>query len=111
MEVATLSALTGDLTIRIHRDTFIRRGLRMTTKLTLSVDKKVVQRAKLFARAQKQSLSQIVTAYLDHISRQAAGTEDIDPEVMELSDRIKLKDLPDLTDSRYRYLKEKYIHD
>lgn len=70
--------------------------------------KRVVQRAKLFARAQKQSL---VTAYLDHISRQVAGPEDIDPEVMELSDRIKLKDLPDLKDSRYRYLKEKYIHD
>jgi len=83
----------------------------MTTKLTLSVDKRVVQRAKLFARAQKQSLSQIVTKYLDHISRQVAGDEDIDPEVMELSDRIRLKDLPDLKDSKYQYLKNKYIHD
>jgi len=40
-----------------------------------------------------------------------AGTEDVDPEVMELSDRIKLKDLPNLKDSKYRYLREKYIHD
>ena len=83
----------------------------MTTKLTLSVDKRVAQRAKLFARTQKQSLSQIVTTYLDHISRQVAGTEDFDPEVMELSDRIRLKDMPDLKDSKYQYLKEKYIHD
>ena len=83
----------------------------MTTKLTLSVDKRVVQRAKVFARKQKQSLSQIVTTYLDHISRQVPSTEDIDPEVMELSDRIRLKDLPDLKDPRYRHLKEKYIHD
>ena len=108
---AIVSALVGDLTIRTHGDTFIRGESQMNTKLTLSVDKRVVQRAKLFARTQKQSLSQIVTRYLDHISRQVAGTEDIDPEVMELSDRIKLKDLPNLKDSRYRYLREKYIHD
>ena len=68
----------------------------MTTKLTLSVDKRVVQRAKLFARAQKQSLSQIVTTYLDHISRQVAGDEDIDPEVVELSDPIALRLLTNL---------------
>jgi len=83
----------------------------MTTKLTLSVDKRVVQRAKLFARTHKQSLSQIVTSYLDHISRQMANADDIDPEVMELSDRIRLKDLPDLQDAKYQYLKEKYVHD
>lgn len=83
----------------------------MTTKLTLSVDKRVVQRAKLFARSHKQSLSQIVTTYLDLISRQVGDTEDIDPEVLELSDRIKVKDLPKLKDPKYQYLKEKYIHD
>jgi cell division protein FtsL len=83
----------------------------MTTKLTLSVDKRVVQRAKVFARSHKQSLSQIVTSYLDHISSQVADAEDIDPEVMELSDCIRVKDLPKIQDSKYQYLKEKYIHD
>ena len=83
----------------------------MTTKLTLSVDKRVVQRAKAFARTQKQSLSQIVTNYLDHISRQAPSADDIDPEVLEMSDRIRLKDLPDIQDAKYQYLKAKYLHD
>ena len=83
----------------------------MTTKLTLSVEKRVIQKAKQFARIHKQSLSQIVTNYLDHISRQITGPEDIDPEVLELSDTIKLKDLPDLKDAKYQYLREKYIHD
>ena len=83
----------------------------MTTKLTLSVEKKVIQRAKQFAKIHKQSLSQIVTSYLDHISRQITTPEDIDPEVLELSDRIKVKDLPNLKDAKYRYLKEKYVHD
>jgi hypothetical protein len=83
----------------------------MTTKLTLSVEKKVIQRAKQFAKIHKQSLSQIVTSYLDHISRQITTPEDIDPEVLELSDRIRATDLPKLKDVKYRYLKEKYLHD
>jgi hypothetical protein len=83
----------------------------MTTKLTLSVDKQVVQRAKRFARNQKQSLSQIVSRYLEYISSVDLSAEEIDPEVLQLSDRIPLKDLPDLRDSKYQYLKKKYVHE
>lgn len=83
----------------------------MTTKLTLSVDKQVVQRAKRFARNQKQSLSQIVSRYLEYISSKDPSGEEIDAEVLQLSDRIPLKDLPDLKDSKYQYLKKKYVHD
>jgi hypothetical protein len=82
----------------------------MTTKLTLSVDKQVIQKAKRFARTRKQSLSQIVSNYLDYISSKDVAVGNIDPEVLELSDRIPLKDLPDLRDSKYQYLKKKYIH-
>jgi hypothetical protein len=82
----------------------------MTTKLTLSVDKQVIQKAKRFARTQKQSLSQIVSRYLDYISSKDVAVGEIDPEVLELSDRIPLKDLPDLKDSRHQYLKRKYIN-
>jgi len=83
----------------------------MTTKLTLSVEKRVVQRAKHFARTHKKSLSEIVTNYLDYISSQDASVPEIDPEVLELSDRIPMKDLPKLKDAKYSYLKEKYVHD
>ena len=82
----------------------------MTTKLTLSVEKRVVQRAKQFARNHKQSLSQIVTNYLDYISRQQPGDPDIDPQVMALSDTIPERDLPELKDARYQHLKRKYVH-
>ncbi len=82
----------------------------MTTKLTLSVEKRVIQRAKQFARTHRQSLSQIVTNYLDYISREEPGKLDIDPQVMALSDRIPVKDLPELKDARYQHLKRKYIH-
>ena len=83
----------------------------MTTKLTLSVEKRVVQRAKQFARSHGKSLSQIVTNYLDYISSRDAGQPEIDPEVLELSDRIPIEKLPDLKDAKYSYLKEKYVHD
>ncbi len=82
----------------------------MTTKLTLSVEKRVVQRAKQFARTHKQSLSQIVTNYLDYISREEADKPDIDPRVMALSDRIPVEALPELMDARHQHLKRKYIH-
>ena len=51
----------------------------MTTKLTLSVEKRIVQKAKRFAQTQNKSLSEIVTNYLDYISSQATYQADIDP--------------------------------
>ena len=81
----------------------------MTTKLTLSVEKHVVQKAKRFAQTQKKSLSEIVTGYLDYISSRAAETPEIDPEVLELSGNIPMDKIPDLKDPKYQYLKEKYL--
>jgi hypothetical protein len=46
------------------------------------------------ARTHRQSLSQIVTNYLDYISRQVTDPEEIDPDVLELSDRIPVRELP-----------------
>jgi hypothetical protein len=83
----------------------------MTTKLTLSVEKRVVQKAKLYARTRKKSLSEIVTTYLDYISSQGAELQDIDPEVLEASGQISLERIPDLKDPKYQYLKDKYLHE
>ena len=80
----------------------------MTTKLTLSVEKRVVQRAKRFALAQKKSLSQIVTEYLDYVSGQTADSE-IDAEVLEASAEIPPERIPDIDDAKYRHLKDKYL--
>ncbi len=82
----------------------------MTTKLTLSVEKRVVQKAKRYARAHKQSLSSIVTNYLDYISNQADVSTNIDPEVIEASGHISPEKIPDISDPKYRYLKDKYIN-
>lgn len=41
----------------------------MNTKLTLSIDEKVIEKAKDYARAQGRSLSNIVEEYLKSISK------------------------------------------
>ncbi len=81
----------------------------MTTKLTLSVDKEVVRKAKRYAKGQRKSLSQLVSNYLDFISSQARQPPEIDPEVLEASGQIPPDKIPELKDPKYRYLKEKYL--
>jgi hypothetical protein len=56
----------------------------MTTKLTLSVDSRVVVRAKRYAARRKTSVSKLVEGYLDLVSR--TGTDDTreDPPVLRL---------------------------
>lgn len=82
----------------------------MTTKLTLSVDKRVVQKAKSYARNHKKSLSELVTSYLDYVSSQTAESSEIDSEVLEASGQIAPQKLPDADDLKYRYLKDKYLN-
>ncbi len=42
--------------------------LRMTTKLTLSLKKSVIEKAKRYAKGNNQSLSQIIESYLEKIT-------------------------------------------
>lgn len=81
----------------------------MTTKLTLSVDRQVVQKAKRYARKQNKSLSQLVTNYLRHVTAEESVGPDIDPLVLEIADEIPIDRLPRGDDPKYRYLKEKYL--
>lgn len=43
----------------------------MKEKLTLSIDKKTIKKAKRFARQQGTNISQMVEMYLDSISRES----------------------------------------
>ena len=81
----------------------------MTTKLTLSVDKELIRKAKRYAKGQRKSLSQLVSNYLDFVSSQTPQPLEIDPEVLEASGQIPPDKIPELKDPKYRYLKEKYL--
>jgi hypothetical protein len=60
----------------------------MTTKLTLSLKKSVIEKAKLYAKGNNQSLSQIIESYLERITSQ--NPELGDPELDSIRGIIKL---------------------
>ncbi len=62
----------------------------MNSKLTLSVNSEVIQRAKDFAKKSNRSLSEIIESYLDKIS----SNED-DTELKELSKITGIIELPE----------------
>lgn len=57
----------------------------MPVKLTLSVEKNVIERAKRFSRRQHKSLSKLVEGYLRDLTAVPSGREDITPKVAALS--------------------------
>ncbi|KAF0220463.1 MAG: hypothetical protein FD174_1117 [Geobacteraceae bacterium] len=57
----------------------------MQSKLTLSIEKEVIEQAKEFSRRQHKSLSKLVENYLRQITHPAPPAEEITPLVAELS--------------------------
>ena len=61
----------------------------MKTKLTLTVEKSIIKRAKLYAKNTGRSLSEIIENYLDTIT-QDNGTEPISPKLKKILRAVKL---------------------
>jgi hypothetical protein len=62
----------------------------MTTKLTLTMEDKVIDSAKKYARQKGKSLSDIIENYLKSISTYEIRTKDLSPKVARLKGIIKL---------------------
>jgi len=82
----------------------------METKLTLRLDDGVIERAKIYARSQKISLSKIIESYLDSLTRKKddASKISITPLVESLSGVIDLPSDFDYKKEYGNYLTEKY---
>ena len=79
----------------------------MQTKLTLSIDKQVIEKAKDFASRSNRSLSDIIETYLEKITDRKL--EDVDNELSKLIGVIKLpQDFDDKREVR-RILTEKHL--
>lgn len=80
----------------------------MQAKLTLSLEKEIVEQAKEFSRRQHKSLSKLVENYLRQITHPAPPAGEITPIVAELSGLVS----PERADRRKKeyadYLAEKY---
>lgn len=78
----------------------------MDTKLTLNIDKSVVEEAKLYAKSQRISLSKLVETYLNSLTRESINEGKVSPIVQSLTGII-----PDSYDEAtdYRsYIAKKY---
>jgi predicted transcriptional regulator len=76
----------------------------MSTKLTLNIDEKVIDRAKKYARRHKVSVSKIVENYLGSISTEQNKSEKISPliEWLAASDNNVVVDKNDILEELIR---------
>jgi len=80
----------------------------MTTKLTLTIEEKVIVSAKKYARQSGKSLSHLVENYLKTISRKDNDKNDLSPKVKKLMGSIKLPDDFDYKAELSRSLSKKH---
>jgi hypothetical protein len=80
----------------------------MITKLTLSIERRVIRRAKSYVRKEKTSLSKVVESYLNELTRPQEKPRHISPLVKSLSGAAKLPPNFDLKKEYTKYLKRKY---
>lgn len=80
----------------------------MHQKLTLSLEKSVIEEAKRYAKQNKISLSKLVESHLQALVHHGTKEFEITPLVESLSGVVKLPENFEVRDSYTDYLMEKY---
>ena len=80
----------------------------METKLTIRLKESVIERAKIYARSHKISLSKMIESYLDSITKDKKTKSKITPLVESLSGVIDLQADYDYKKEYTDYLTGKY---
>ena len=78
-------------------------------KLTLSIDRDLIDKAKQYARRYDRSLSDLVSSYLLRITADEQDADDVDPLVRDVADEVPMDQIVDLGDARCQHLKAKYL--
>ena len=79
----------------------------MDTKLTLKLDKYIIERAKKYAKDKKISLSKMIESYLLSITKESEDKIEITPFVKSISGVITISD-EDYKKNYADYLNKKY---
>lgn len=79
----------------------------MNTKLTLNLDKDVIEHAKSYAKSNNVSLSNLIENYLDALTKRSDKTSQISPLVESLTGVIPSGNYDDRENYK-GYLSEKY---
>ena len=80
----------------------------METKLTLRLNKRVIDRAKEYAHYHNISLSKVVESYLESITKKKPVATEISPLVESLSGVIQIGENFDFRKDYANHLAEKY---
>ena len=82
--------------------------LTMDKKLTLSLNDKIIETAKHYAKSNNVSLSKLIESYLSTLTKGDKKETEITPLVESLSGVISIEDDIDVKDAYAQYLMEKY---
>lgn len=80
----------------------------MNTKLTLNLDKHIIDKAKDYAKNRRVSLSQLIENYLNSLTRKEGKEPQISPFVQSLTGVIPNESQGDYKKDFYDYLNKKY---
>lgn len=86
----------------------------MNTKLTLSLDKEIIEKAKIYAKGTGRSLSEMVENYFKSLveksnkKNESTKKDEIDPQLKKLVGIIQLPPDFDIKKAKEEYYKEKY---
>lgn len=83
----------------------------MNSKLTLTIEQKVIQRAKQYAKDKNRSLSDIIENYLKILTKEekAKDSEKLNPVVKSLKGSFKMPKDMDYKKELKNRLEEKYL--
>jgi hypothetical protein len=81
----------------------------MNTKLTLTIEQSVIEKAKSYAKEKGQSLSEIIENYLKAITSGKENNDDITPLVSSLRGSFKAPESFDYKKELSKALSEKYL--
>ncbi len=82
----------------------------MNTKLTLTIEKTVIDQAKKYAKSKKRSLSDLIENYLKAISQEEIGLEDeLSPLIKSMKGAFNTVDNFNTKEELSNILAEKYL--
>jgi formiminotetrahydrofolate cyclodeaminase len=81
----------------------------MTTKLTLTVEKAVIEKAKSYAKRTGRSLSDLIEKYLESITSDENDDKDISPKLKKIAGAVKLPKNFDEDKEMRSYLEKKHL--
>jgi hypothetical protein len=81
----------------------------MATKLTLTVEKSVIEKAKYYAKQTGRSLSEIIENYLESITNEEKSKTELSPKLRKILGAVQLPKDFDKKQALRGYLEQKHL--